>query len=164
MSRDLYNEAVAARELLAALPGIREDEEAVEAVIGGETDLAEAAARALEIAEEAKLLREAVEARIEDLKLRAERLRAREERVRLELAQAMEMAGLKTLRLPAATLTLGAGRPKVIVTDQEALPPEFIRETVKRAPDLKALGEALKHGPVEGACLGNAQPVLTIRG
>lgn len=62
---------------------------------------------------------------------------------------------------PEFTASVSVGRPRPIVTDETALPDECWRIT--RAPDMTAIRERLKQGPVPGVTLGNAAPVLTVR-
>lgn len=54
------------------------------------------------------------------------------------------------------------GKPGVVITDEAALPAEFVR--VERTPDKTAIANALRAAQdVPGAELGNAAPQLTIR-
>jgi hypothetical protein len=60
------------------------------------------------------------------------------------------------------TASIRAGTPHVDITDDKALPDEFVR--IKREPDKALIGEALKRREeVPGAVLSNAGPSLAVR-
>ena len=74
----------------------------------------------------------------------------------------LKQAGLKKLELTAATLSIRAGQPRVIITDEARLPDYFIR--IKREPDKHLIASYLKAGDaVEGAELSNSESVLAVR-
>jgi hypothetical protein len=134
----------------------------------------EKAARPLIAADPAKSVREAAasiayEAGIADLvgaaRAAGETLRHLDDamddihRAREELAAAllgvMAETGLTSVRIPWGTWYLRDAPPRVIVTDESALPPEFLAQPPPR-PDLAALRAALRAGrDVPGAILGN---------
>jgi hypothetical protein len=59
------------------------------------------------------------------------------------------------------TVSIGRGSPKVIITDEAALPPDCVETVVK--PSKKAIAAALKEGrDVPGACLSNLMPHLIV--
>jgi len=63
---------------------------------------------------------------------------------------------------PLATVTVRAGKPEVIVTDEAALPTHLTKTTV--SPDKRAIREAIERGEtIDGVTLGNGTSVLTIR-
>ena len=71
-------------------------------------------------------------------------------------------AGVKKLELVAATLSIRAGQPRVIITDEARLPEQFVR--IKREPDKHLIASHLKAGErVEGAELSNSEPTLAVR-
>jgi hypothetical protein len=74
---------------------------------------------------------------------------------------AMQEASLRRIVGPDMTATIAAGPRKVLIVDEDRLPPAFVK--VERSVDRKALAAALKAGPVEGAQLGNGSETLTIR-
>jgi hypothetical protein len=75
--------------------------------------------------------------------------------------QLMEAAGLKKVERPAATVSIAAGRPKVVITDENELPEDCVR--VKREPDKARIAAQLQRGEyVPGASLSNAESVLRI--
>ena len=67
------------------------------------------------------------------------------------------------MRLPniGGLVSLAQSQPKVIITDEAAIPGELMRVT--REPNKKAIGERLKAGEaIPGACLSNAEPYVRI--
>jgi hypothetical protein len=74
----------------------------------------------------------------------------------------MTHAGLRRVVLPEATLSIRAGQPRVIITDEAALPPDCVR--VRTEPDKVAIKDRLMRGePVPGATLSNSESVLSVR-
>ena len=75
----------------------------------------------------------------------------------------MEIAGVQSLELATATVTVGKGQPKVIVTNEGAIPAEYMRQQAPK-PDLRAIGLALRDKiEVPGTFLSNMMPTLTVR-
>ena len=96
------------------------------------------------------------------LMLRAARFEQRSEALRGLMFKLLMHAGLKKLELAAATLSIRAGQPRVIITDEARLPESFVR--IKREPDKHLIASHLKAGePVPGASLSNSEPVLSVR-
>ena len=59
-------------------------------------------------------------------------------------------------------LSIRAGQPRVIITDETLLPPDCVR--IKREPDKIAIKERLSRGePVPGATLSNSEETLAMR-
>lgn len=162
---NLHDEALAAQTLLRAMRSSDAYDEADEdLVVEAETNLREAI--------EAVLLANAEDAgHVEGLKLivaefeaRMARKAARIERRKGAILAAMEIAGLQKLELAAATVSVGKGKRKVIITDAEQIPDKFMRETISRAPDKKTIGDALAaKEQVPGAELSNQMPTLMVR-
>lgn len=108
----------------------------------------------------------AADGMIDDLTARRDRYRAHEDAYRTTLLQAMEALGLRYWSCVQATLSLAAGRPKVIISDDAAdrLPDALVAIRIVRTPDKAAIRAALEAGDtVEGASLSNATPVLQVR-
>jgi tagatose-1,6-bisphosphate aldolase len=90
---------------------------------------------------------------------RIKRKKAKVERRREILRNMLEAVNLRKLERPLFTASI-AYHQKAIVTDENALPPEYIRH----APDKIAINKALRNGDaIPGAVLGNSSPVLTLR-
>lgn len=118
--------------------------------------------RMLRAGDEAHHNAEAVGERIAALQARQARYKAQAEECRRAVMAIMDAAGLTKFRHPEFTVSLSAGRPGVVVTDESALPDRFVR--VERKPNLSALREAMEDGEVIlGAEWSNAAPRLTVR-
>lgn len=102
-----------------------------------------------------------LEAEAEKIKVVEQRIAARRkvyenkaERIRSYLKENMERAGIKKIEAldGSFTATLTAPRASVVVDNESALPPSFVKTTT--SPDKAAIGEALKDGrEVPGARL-----------
>lgn len=104
----------------------------------------------------------AVVAMIDDLATRKARFQDHEKKARATLFAVMDALGETKCVLPHGTISISAGRPSLVITDETAIPAEYLRTTV--APDKAAILADLKEGVViEGAEMSNAPPVLTIR-
>lgn len=93
---------------------------------------------------------------------RAKAATERAGKMRGHLLTAMQAAGETSMKRPAGTISIRAGRPELIVDPDADLPMEFTRVTV--SPDKTAIRKALDAGwEVPGARLGNGAPTLSIR-
>jgi hypothetical protein len=100
--------------------------------------------------------------RMKALAERRARFERREERLRAIVQDMLTALDLKRFERPDYSATIRAGSPHVVVTDVDALPPQFQRLTV--TADKTAIGTALKLGDqVPGAELSNSSPSLSIR-
>jgi hypothetical protein len=99
---------------------------------------------------------------MDNLNRRREVLRNRVDFQRALIKRLMEVADQKSIDIPAAKISLGKSPAKVVITDEAAIPDEFIR--IKRDPNKTAIKEALVGGQdVPGATLSNGGTSLTIR-
>lgn len=144
-------QAMSAAMQIREMLGDTEDEKLLADTIGGETD-------ALEILDRLVEQTLADEALVDSARARIKRLEARADRRRNIVLQMMEAMGLKKLERALATLSVSY-RTKPIITDASLLPVELLRT----APDMHAVANALKDGPVAGAETSNATAVLTLR-
>jgi len=140
-----------------------EDEVALADSIDAATELDAAILAVLRAALEREAMAEALGGMIKQMSERKRRLEEGAAGMRAACLQAMLNVGWK--RLPAAapdlTVTVGNGRPKVIVTDEAALPCDLVEIVAK--PNKKAIAAALAAGRgVPGAVLGNAEPHLIV--
>lgn len=100
--------------------------------------------------------------RIEAYKNRAQHFAMRVEALRTLAFKLMQHANLTKLELAPATLSIRQGTPKVVITDEAALPEDCIR--IKREPNKIRIKELIDQGvTVPGASLSNAEPVLAMR-
>lgn len=140
-----------------------EDQESLADTIAGETELDLAIVALLRIAIERELLAVALGERIKEMQERKKRLDAGAEAMRRAALAAMVEVNWKHLpqQPPDMTVTVGAGTPKLIVTDESALPFDLLEVVSK--PNRAAIKDALKAGrEVQGACFGNAEPHLIV--
>ena len=102
------------------------------------------------------------EAIMAEMKARRLRYELRIEAARTLAFKLMQQAYVRKIELPIATLSIRAGQPRVIITDEAALPEHCIR--TKREPDKVAIKEQLAGGQaVPGATLSNSEPTLAVR-
>lgn len=148
-----------AAQLIAA--GIDETDPDFAELMASETDILERLRRILRAARHTEAQSEALAGIVKDNRERKARLDNKAERLRGVVLQAMGELGLKKLDGPDLTATVGAGKPKVVITDEAALPDDAC--IFKREPSKTAIAAALAEGPVNGAEWSNPVPVLTVR-
>lgn len=147
--------------LLAAHPELEEDDVLRLDMIEGQTNALELLDKLIAAELDAQAMESALETWFERISKRRERYANRRIAVRKYMLQIMEAAGFKKVERPAATVSIAAGRPKAVITDESALPDRFIRVT--REPNKNLIWAVLKDGnPVPGATLSNAEPQLRI--
>lgn len=160
-ARDIRAEARAIRDLLDHLDLTGEDAELAVASESGLPELADVIVTAIR---EAETMEEALKVRIASLRWRQAAAESRGDRLRLLLADALGTAGIASLRCTEATVSLSDAPPTAIITDEDAVPPEFIEERTVRRIMLAELGRALRDGrDIAGAELRNSRPRLTLR-
>ena len=145
-------------------PGIWDDgdEQLLADSLEGETDFHKFLTAVVRRICEAEAFVEGIDDLITDIKTRRQRFEQRGEAMRSLAFKLMSAADVRKVELPQATLSIRAGQPRVIVTDESALPPDCIR--IKREPDKIAIKERLMRGEhVPGASLSNAEPALAMR-
>lgn len=81
--------------------------------------------------------------------------------LRNSVLQVMQDSGIKKIAAPDMSLSVGVGKPAVVITDESKLPDEFMR--VKREPNKTAIAAALTAGiDVPGAERGNAVAFVSV--
>ena len=149
-------------ELLERFPELQEDDDALGDTLYGESDLTDTIAQIIRSALEDERLAESVSEHLAKLRVRKDRLEGRATRKRALALYAMQEGSLPKITQSDFSAHIGRSRGKVIITDEENLALEFIR--LKREPDKKAIGEALRNGDtVDGATLSNPEPILTVK-
>jgi hypothetical protein len=140
-----------------------DDDQAFVDSLDGETDTIEAARRVVRLLNEAEAHETAVKGLADTYRARAKVFAGRQVRIRMALLNFMQEIGAKTLPLPEATLSVGAGQPTVQgEPNVETLPLHLTVAT--RIPDKAAIKAALEAGEVlAGLSLSNAVPRLSIR-
>jgi hypothetical protein len=145
-------------------PGIWEDgdEQLLLDSLEGETDFHRFMTAVVRRMCEAEACADGIGDLIREVKERQQRFEQRSDAMRSLAFKVMNIAAVRKVELPQATLSIRAGTPKVIVTDEAALPENCIR--IKREPDKIAIKEHLARGDqVPGAEMSNAEPVLAMR-
>jgi len=138
------------------------DEQLLLDSLEGETDFHRFLAAVVRRICEAEACAEGIGDLIREVRERQARFEQRSDAFRGMAFKLMIAAEVRKVELPQATLSIRVGTPKVIVTDEAALPPDCIR--IKREPDKIALKEHLMRGEqIAGAELSNAEPVLALR-
>jgi len=105
---------------------------------------------------------DAIGERLVALATRRDRAKRRAETMRGLLLTVMEAAGTQKWKHPEFTVSVSAGRPGLIITDETALPEECFRTV--RELDKSKTKQLLSEGiPIAGAEMANGMPTLTIR-
>jgi len=93
---------------------------------------------------------------------RATRFDIKAERLRGVIMSMMDILDQKTLKLPDLTATIREGKPRVVITDLDALPAEYVK--IERTPIKTEIAVDIKLGVViPGAEMSNSMPSLQIR-
>lgn len=145
-------------------PGIWEDgdDQLLADSLEGETDFHRFLAAVTRRICEAEACAEGIGDLIREVKERQQRFERRSDALRDMAFKLMNAADVRKLELAQATLSIRAGQPRVIITDEARLPPDCVR--IKREPDKIAIKEHLARGEhVDGAELSNAEPALAVR-
>lgn len=141
-----------------------DDDQALLDTLEGISDFDQQVLAVLRSADDDDMLIDGIEARVIELNARALRLEARVEQKQAAILDAMQGAAVKKIESPDATLSCRWNPPGVVITDEAALPPEFVRSKITTSPDKKAIKEALDaHKEVKGAILGNGSVSLVVR-
>jgi len=148
--------------LRAAYPDIWEDDDLLAGMLEGETDLWPMLAETVQRIAWAQGMSEGIGNIMDDLKARHGRFERRIEVLRTFAFKLLQIADVRRVELPQATLSIQNGPTKVIVTNEAALPLPCVR--IKREPNKVAIrGYMDIHGSCPGAELSNAEPMLVIR-
>jgi hypothetical protein len=160
----LRRETEAARTLVASLADVLGDDTDLAAdTIEGETNLQEVILSAIARIVELDTMTEGIKATQDALAGRKARLEKQREMIRESLAVAFEVACIKKLETPLATISLRAVPPRVEVIDESAIPAAYWKPQEPRL-DRKAVLDALKDKQdVPGATLSNGGMAVSIR-
>jgi hypothetical protein len=139
------------------------DEQALTELLGDETGTVdEILGRVLRAARQAKSMADAAGEMIEDIQARKARYARRNDALRTTAFAILEALDRKKHEMPDMTVTIRAGQPSVVITDEDAIPDIYVR--IERKVDRATLLSALKAGhTVEGATLSNGLASLSIR-
>jgi len=160
--------------LLAEYPQLADDDELFRDTLEGNTRFNEIMDRLLSEMRDNETLAEAAAARIGKIRERHTRLRIgkiRERQTRLThrmnfyrglMHRLLTLTGLKSVALGEAKISVVNSPDKVIVTDETAIPDEFVKIT--REPNKTAIKNALKSGQyIPGATLSNGGTTISVR-
>lgn len=147
--------------LLISYPELADDDDLRRDMIEGATDTFEYVSFLVRRIGETKAYAAGTKDYVSELRLRIDRLERCEHFYRAMITRLMEKMNFQTVALDFASVRLQAGRPKVIIVDQDLLPRGCVRVFID--PNKTVIGEKLKAGEiVPGAELGNAEPHLVV--
>lgn len=151
--------------LVADDADLARDEGALIELLGdAEGDVRDILARLLQATQHATAMAAAADDMVTTLKGRIDRYKRRVETFRGTMFAIMDALGERKIELPHGTLSISAGKPAAIITDETEIPDRFVTVTTTRKIDKVALLTALKDGEViDGATLSNSLPTLTLR-
>lgn len=105
-----------------------------------------------------------IDAAIERLKSKKKSLEARKDSLIEYIRMNMEASGIKKISCPVFSITLVDGSDIVEITDEAALPDDYVSVKVTSTPDKVLIKKALKDGyAVEGARLGKGKSSIRIK-
>lgn len=162
MSKEAYLRVK--EDLLKRFPDLANDERALLDTLDGETDFDQMCERLFRYGKESEGMAKGLGLYIDELTERKKRLAARYDGIRAVIQKAMEDVGRIRIEAPSVTLSVVPGKPKVIVTDEEALdfPYRVLRHEL--VVDKTAISAALEAGEViSGVIHGNGEAYLTGR-
>jgi hypothetical protein len=143
-------------------PEMAEDAELLADTLEGETEFHEVMTRLVRQFRGIQTMANAIGEEEEALASRRQRYERHAGAARKLMMSLMEAADVRKLELPVATVSIAAGRQSCVVTDEAALPEQFIK--VERTPKKADITKALLAGEdIPGASLSNAAPHLTVR-
>lgn len=139
------------------------DDETLVDTVEGLSDLPDLLANLVRSALEDRDFCAALRDRTREMQERLSRLHHRANQKRTIVKEAMERAGMKRLVQPDFTLSLSAGAPRLIVSDEAMIPGEYWLPQPDKL-DRHAVLTVLKNGEhVPGAALSNRETRLTVR-
>ena len=145
-----------------------DDDQCLNDTLEGLSDFKEILAALAREAKYEEACAEALKGLIKEMQDRKARREAKAERLRDAVAWAMQEAGERKIDAPDLTISLGAGRSKVVPLGEPTPTtcPRFVVKTTTYTWDKKALAEGVTQGDpaaMELANVSNPQPTLTIR-
>jgi Siphovirus Gp157 len=159
---DIVRQQIANLRLLH--PEIAEDQDAWLISLESETQLGELLRMIERHRQDACGLAGALAGTIAELEYRQGRFERREQAMRELMFKLMQAAELKRFELPEATLSIAAGQPKVVITNEAAVLAVDDLCRIKREPNKTHIKTLLAAGhSVAGAELSNAEPHIVVR-
>lgn len=148
--------------LLLHFPDLQDDEEALALSLDSETDATALLSQIVAKWQQAKANSVGLANWISDLRARMDRMDRRMEAQRKLMLKIMEIADIRKLELPIATLGISMGPRKVVIVDEKNIPLTFCRIPPPE-PDKVKIKDTLKSGvDVPGCSLSNGDEFLRI--
>lgn len=149
--------------LLRTFPDLSDDAELLASALEGETDFEEVLTKLVDAIQGYESLEAGAKERGKALLERSDMFGRKADGLRSLTLDLMHTAGQKLVRLPIATVSIGHGRARAVVDDEDELPQGFVK--IKRVPMLTEIAAALavEGGNVPGAHLEPAREHVTIR-
>lgn len=162
LAADVANLEALFADMLAAFPELESDEELRADMLEGETNFHAVLTRLVNGERDADSLAKAVAGRISDLQTRKSRAERRKEAMRSLMFKLLKAAGVTSVPLAEATISIGKKAAAVEIVDEALLPKAYVR--VSTSPDKTSIKEALQAGKkVRGAKMGEAGEQLSVR-
>jgi hypothetical protein len=162
MSAPTYQLGIAIATLQRALAGEPDEDGVLHEPEQVTEDIDALLSGVLRAAVEAADMADAARQRADEIKTRSDRYKARAENLRAAAFAAMDAMDRKRVELPDLTASVKNNPPRVLITDEAAIPSELTRTVI--TPDKTAIAAALKRGEsVPGAELTNSIPTIQIR-
>jgi DNA polymerase II small subunit/DNA polymerase delta subunit B len=89
---------------------------------------------------------DAISAQIARLTDRKKMMVSRQESLKEYLRSNMERTGIKKISHPLFTITLGKGKPIVVIDEESKIPDEYMNTKVETTPKKSEIAKALKEG------------------
>lgn len=148
--------------LLDQFPELKDDPELLADVLEGQTDFNDVIAALAKDIKLSKANAAGIKEVVKELRERQARFEAKEEFNRNLILKLMEMAGVKKLTLPVATVNITNVSSSVMILDETAIPDAFMR--IKKEPNKTAIKAAMETGQsVPGAAMSNGSTTVSIR-
>lgn len=107
---------------------------------------------------------DAIQAQIDRLTERKRVIVNRKESLKEYLRTNMEATGISKIIHPLFTITLGKGKPVVVIDEESKIPDDFMRVTTSMAPNKVEIAKAIKEGvEVPGAHSEIAKSSISIK-
>jgi hypothetical protein len=152
--------------LVIEFPELLEDEILRVDMFEAETNINNVLSTLVDKVFEAETMQEAIAIRQRDLAARKARYGRQEETLRGFILSIMEMADVKSLKLPEATLSFSVQKPKIVISDEEQIEEKFILQIMTTKVDMDLIKQTyLETGEVAAGCsISNGKNILRISG
>src|SRR4051812_21277078 len=148
--------------LIRNFPEVAEDEILRADMLDGETAISDVLTSLIRLGEDARSMRDATKAQLDNLKARGDRFGRRIDFTRALIFRILEASNLKKMELAEGTVYLRNNAPALIGDlDGDKLPDEYVK--VERKPDKKKVKDAMIAGATfEGLALSNQPPSVVV--